>query len=423
MNVLDQMKLNAEIAKAFTPSAPIDDATLFAGRVPQLLKVITAINQRGQHVVIYGERGVGKTSLANILYETLNSLSMGQYELTTVNCDANITFSSLWKSVARDLWLKEKAGVAGFTASAETFAADELLPADVGPDDVRRMFQQLSKSAVVIIDEVDRARGMSITTPLADTIKSLSDHSVDVTLILVGVADSVDDLIAEHLSVERALVQIQMPRMSTPELFEIVDKALAKVGMTIDDDAKKRIAQLSQGLPHYTHLLGLHAAQHAVNDGRGRTFIEVEDVKGATRLAVDQAQQSIVRAYHKATSSPRGNLYPQVLLACALAPSDDLGYFSSSEVREPMSLIMGRHYDIPAFARHLNDFCENTRGPILQRTGYPRRYKFRFLNPLMEPYVIMNGLKKELITDEQLEAIRGSSTGPEQPALLSDAVS
>jgi Cdc6-like AAA superfamily ATPase len=350
-------------------------------------------------------------------------MNLGAYEVTAVNCDAGVTFSSLWHNIFRKLTFKEGAPRAGFTPPVDADkVADDLLAESVTPDDVRYMFEQLAKSTVVIIDEVDRINEPEITTRLADTIKTLSDHSVSATLVLVGVADSVDGLIAEHLSIERALMQVPMPRMSPAELNEIMEKGFPKLRMSIADEAKKQIAQLSQGLPHYTHLLALHAAQHAVTNDR--LSVDLEDVQAATRLAVDQAQQSVVRAYHKATSSPRGNLYAQVLLSCALAPTDDLGYFSSSEIREPMSTIMGKPYDIPAFSRHLNDFCESTRGPVLQRTGYPRRYKFRFINPLLGPYVIMNGLKKGLITEEMLIAIRSSSSsGPEQRVLQSASVS
>lgn len=423
MDIIQRMRLSAEIAKVFTPSAPIDNAALFAGRTSQLLKVINAINQRGQHVVIFGERGVGKTSLANILYEALNSTNQGTYELTTVNCDSSTNFSTLWHSIFRNLSFKEETYSAGFKniPTSDYTPASNYLSKTVNPDDVRYLFEHLAKPTVVIIDEVDRIQDKWTTTRLADTIKTLSDQSIDVTLVLVGVADSVDDLIAEHLSIERALVQIQMPRMSIPELYEIIDKGLTQVAMTIDNNAKAQITHLSQGLPHYTHLLSLHAAQNAVE--RNQMHVIISDVKAATRTAVDQAQQSIVRGYHKATSSPRGNLYAQVLLACALAPSDELGYFSSSGVREPMSEIMKRRYEIPAFSQHLKDFCEQTRGPILQRTGHPRRYKFRFINPLMEPYVIMNGLKQGLITEELLESIQASSNAQEPLVLQLDSVS
>ena len=400
MDIIQRMAQSAEIAKVFTPSAPIDNATLFAGRTQQVLKVINAINQRGQHVVLYGERGVGKTSLANVLHDILGLLERDDVKVLAVNCDASTNFSSLWNSVFRELTLTEQKPAAGFgkDTSRELIPANEYLEDKVTPDDVRYMFEQLETPTVVIIDEIDRISRKGDTTKIADTIKTLSDHSTNTTLVLVGVADSVDDLITEHRSVERALVQIQMPRMSVKELHEILDKGLSQVKMTITIPAKNRIAELSQGLPHYTHLLGLHAAQHAITNDR--TEVDIPDVNHAVRLSVDQAQQSIIRTYHKATNSPRGNLYAQVLLACALAPSDTLGYFSSSDVRDPLSSIMGRRYEMPAFSQHLKDFCGNERGPILERTGYSRRYRFRFINPLMEPYIIMNGLKRGLIAED-----------------------
>ncbi len=130
--------------------------------------------------------------------------------------------------------------------------------------------------------------------------------------------------------------------------------------------------------------------------------IALEDVRVAVGMAVSKAQQSIIGAYHTATSSPRETLFPQVLLACALAKKNNLGYFSAVDVRKPMSKIMGKPYDIPSFSRHLNIFCEETRGPILQRTGQKKRYRYRFDNPMMEPFVTMNGLAEGLITEDIL---------------------
>ena len=253
-----------------------------------------------------------------------------------------------------------------------------------------------------MIDELDRIKNRDVTALLTDTIKTLSDNSLNVTVILVGVADTVNQLIAEHQSVERSLVQIAMPRMSMLELFEIVDKALLQVGVTIDADARKYIAYLSQGLPHYTHLLGLYAAYASIDEERKN--ITKSDVEQAIANAVDKAQASIRSIYHTAVSSARKTLYEEVLAACALAPTDELGYFAAGDVREPMSRIMQRPYDIPAFARHLNDFCEERRGAVLQKTGTARRYRFRFKNPLMQPFVVMKGLAKGLIRDDVIEA-------------------
>jgi len=253
--------------------------------------------------------------------------------------------------------------------------------------------------AVIIIDEFDRIRTHDTQTLLTDTIKTLSDYSVNATLIIVGVADSVDDLVKEHRSIDRALVQVRLPRMSRDELNEIVSKGLQTIPMEITKDALGHISSLSQGLPHYTHLLAQRSAYKAVDSGR--TEIQKDDVNEAINDALSKVQQSILSLYHKATMSARETLYAQVLLACALAKVDTLGYFAASDVREPMSQIMGKLYDIPAFSRHLNDFCEPARGAILHKIGTRRKFRFRFVNPLMQPYVIMQGLSSHLI-DENL---------------------
>jgi hypothetical protein len=215
---------------------------------------------------------------------------------------------------------------------------------------------------------------------------------------LVGVADSVDNLILEHRSIERALIQVRMPRMLQAESKEIIQKGLAKIKMQITQDALEKIARLSQGLPHYAHLLGLYSATCAItNDSNEITNVHV---RSAIREAVDHAQQSIKSAYHDAVSSPRGNLYPQVLLACALAETDDLGFFSSVQVREPMSRVMKKPYAIAAFSHHLTDFCSQEHGPVLQRAGFRRRYRYRFLNPLMQPFILMKGIADGTIEEE-----------------------
>src|SRR5690606_29131012 len=102
---------------------------------------------------------------------------------------------------------------------------------------------------IFIIDEFDRLQ-QEPRRAFADTIKALSDHAVGATVVLVGVADSVDELFREHASVERALVQIRMPRMSAREIEQILQTGLQRLEMTIDNAAMRRISRLSQGLPH-----------------------------------------------------------------------------------------------------------------------------------------------------------------------------
>lgn len=386
----EQLQRYLKAAQVFTPSAPIDSQELFAGRLEQISQVISAVAQKGQHVILYGERGVGKTSLANVISQIMRNFSEQPVDSVIVNCDGIDDFTSLWQKIFREFdSLRESAGTP---------------PVEITPEFIRYTIQRnLGKTIIIIIDELDRFGNSPIATELlADTIKTLSDHLIDTTLILVGVADSVNELIAEHASIERSLVQVQMPRMSINESYQLLDKRFEMIKMRVQEPIKERIAFLSQGLPSYTHLLALYASQKAI--ARNSDCIESSDLESAIKMAVEKAYISILSAYHRATSSSRETIYAQVLLACALAKKDNLGFFAPPDVVSPISLIMKKKYRTTGFARHLNDFCEDKRGAVLCKRGSERNYRFRFVNPMMQPHVIMHGLANGIISQEDLNS-------------------
>lgn len=320
----------------------------------------------------------------------------------------------------REIVISHKKSAVGFESisSQETISLDKYLPGyataqdnkegnKVGPDDIRFSFQQFGGKGIVIIDEFDRVKDNKTTTQFADTVKTLSDNLVEATIIFVGVADSIVDLISEHASIERTLIPVRIPRMSDRELLEILDIRFNRLSIEIERKASMRIIRLSQGLPHYTHLLGVHAAQHAVDNFRLK--IEVKDVEAAIRVAIEDTPPHIMDLYHKATRSAHSEaLYEEVLLACALSETDSLGFFSPAKVRDPMSAIMESTYDIPRFAKHLQEFCVDKRGPILERKGEPRRYVYRFINPLIQPFTILHGLANRKVTESILEELSDS---------------
>lgn len=199
-----------------------------------------------------------------------------------------------------------------------------------------------------------------------------------------------------------------MPTMSDEELKAIIDNARKVLKMEIADEETDLIVSLSQGFPHYTHLLGQEAAFAAIQSMSWT--IGMDHVRAGIVSALDKVDQTVRMLYHNASEGQRkGALFPQVLLACALARVDEIGYFRSSDVRGPLCKITGKDYEIPNFAQHLDKFSnDESRGPVLEKAGTTRRFKFKFKNPLLRPFVIMKGLTDGIISGDLLSELRAT---------------
>lgn len=397
------------VGQVFSPAAPINRQDLFAGRHQQMEELIDVAFERGQHAVVFGERGVGKTSMASVMTSVFGA--QGTKIAVKVNCDVTDSYDTVWRKVfdefdfaaaMSDEFGRELTGQLK-TITSSISRETTLLSNDVGK--TLRLITAL-KECVIFIDEFERLRDRKAMALFADTLKMLSDHQVPATVIIVGVADNIRELLSEHRSIEPALVQVRMPRMSPSEQHEIVRRALEFADMTIQDDALDVITAISQGLPHFTHLIAQSAARTAIDAGEQE--ISVSHVESALAILVSKTQETILEAYSTAVFSHRETLFPQVLLAAAIAETDAQGFFAAADLVMPLSRIARKPYDIPAFSRHLHAFAQENRGPTLQRKGSEHRYRFRFANPLLQPYVLMRGLADKTISSEELLWMRAA---------------
>ena len=382
MNEIFQWReLDIRLSQTFSPASAIDRGDFFRGRRSVTRNLIDVVNQNGQHAIIYGERGVGKTSLANVISTFLEPFASETIASARVNCYRQTTYTEIWNGLFDQVDLPKK----GIYENISLYDVIDTLR----NDDYRKL--------ILIVDEFDRIEDPDVDSLFVDTIKTLSDFSIDTTLIIVGVADDIDDLITEHESINRCLVQIHLPRMTLDELGDIIKFGIEAVGMEISADAITQISKLSLGLPHYVHALGLASGRAAIDDQR--RGIESLDVDDAIKTVVSESQQTILRQFDRATASPRRqNYYFQALLACALAPTDRLGYFRPADVRPPFSYIMRSDQNVSSIARYLHGLCDEKRGAALQKFGESHSYRYRFSDPMLQPYTLMRGLERGLLT-------------------------
>ncbi len=192
-------RLIGQINQAFTPNTPIDSRSLFAGRKKQVESLISVIFQKGSHATLFGERGVGKSSLARTIFDflVLAFSDASGYHHALLNSAEGMSFTDIWKSIFKQLTFEQSDG--------NTTTLDGALPENANSENIREAFQLVDYPTIITIDEFDRIEDRDVKVKMADTIKTLSDNATRTTLILVGVADSVDELIGEHQSIERAM--------------------------------------------------------------------------------------------------------------------------------------------------------------------------------------------------------------------------
>ncbi len=383
--------LEFEISALFD-GAPIDEEDLFAGRSTEVRRILETVLSRSKHVVLFGERGVGKTSLSNIFWKRFNK-TLRSFVVARVQAGPQDKFSSLWTRALEEL------NAAGIAAGKAEYVNFEFGYETITPSQVRRELQKCGANAlpIIIIDEYNEVKDSETKRLTANLIKEFYDFSITTTVIIVGVAENISELIEDHASIGRAIVQIPLNRMSSSELKEIIQKRISRTVMEFTADAVWTIVSLSRGLPYFTQTLSKHAALHAITDRR--TKITNDDVEASMAKFIEDAEKGFQESYRIATRSNQENFFEQSLLACALAKTDDEGFFTANDVVEPYSAILKEKKRIAHFDKHLRRFSSDEGGNILKKRGGDRQQTFRFSDPMMQPYVIIRGIQSKMIDD------------------------
>lgn len=402
-------RLRFDAGRIFTPSTPIGVAELFSGRQKQLQRLIDTVAEPGRHAIIYGEPGVGKTSLAQIIQHVIPS---GNHKIVYVRKAAfsSDTFSSIWMSVFRDIRFTMDLG-----EGLKSYAIADAYQNGVVPSDVVRELSYFPADniPIIVIDEYNLVRNKDQSQQMAETIKAVSDEGLNVTIMLVGISDTVENLVEGHGSLSRCAEEVLMPRMSSHEMQVLLESRMARLGTKIQGDAKWKIINLSRGLPSFAHALGKGATISAI-DARSMTVLE-RNVDHSIEEFLRSSQNSLKTDYENAVRSNQGKArFRQILTACAMAATDESGYFTPKQVRQPLARILGRDIGIDGFNPNLKELASDKRGNVLQQAGSERVYRYRFTDPAMQPYVVMKGIQDGFLD----EKARSALSAPEQGSLF-----
>jgi hypothetical protein len=306
--------------EAFTPTRPRAGRRALVGRHAELAIALQALTDEAAHIVLYSERGRGKTSLANLVVERLrrSGVIVGRHA-----CDAASDFDQIIRGLLRDLPASllpiDEAGAPDGEGCLGVVRQGKLLPADIAA-----IPGQLSCDKLVfVVDEFDRVQDEATRTRLADTIKMLSDRGDRLLFMIVGVSTTLEHILGQHPSIERNITSLHLPLLADDEIAEMLTRGGNAIGIAFTDAACARVAGVARGMPYMAQLMGLRITQMALLRGASET--SAADVAAAVERLVADVSPETVGKYAMLMGGADGTAMVEALQDIAHAPQDKWG--------------------------------------------------------------------------------------------------
>jgi len=315
---------------ALGASQPVIAREQFSGRQDALAQLILAIEQQRVHVVIYGERGIGKTSLAHVFAETARE---ARYLVLYGSCGTDGRFDDIFRTFASKIPMLYHRSILPTSAAVETQDHfDSLLPeTGFGPREVSDLFADVVGTRVILIlDEYDRITDANFRRDVAELIKNLSDRAARVQLVLTGVASNLDELIGFAPSIRRNIVGLPMRALTRSEVKSVLALGEEAAGLHFGDEVVAMIATMASGSPYLVRLLGHQAGLAAIN--QNRTQIDEGHARTAVENVLTDWNATLPRRVQATLSREDAQAQWPVLVAAAKAGMHSDGWFAVEDV-------------------------------------------------------------------------------------------
>jgi uncharacterized protein len=308
-------------------SKPISSLEYLMGREKQREQIKRALAFDGRHVFIYGDRGVGKTSLARTAaFENSNGT-----DPILVGCQPSTTFQQIISNIGGSVLdrlapakarrsthrVKLGAGVPHGVQAEVGYEYEAKYDPQVNLEStfdlnqavtyLRSVSKNMAAKLLVVVDEFDRIDKPQERKLFADFVKQVSDQEAPVQFIFCGVGSSLEELFAAHESSQRYFEGIPLPRLIFGSRYEIIERSANALGLEIPDNLKFRIAAISDGFPHYIHLICSNLYWEIFQDDAVLTEPTSEHYFEAIRASVASMEGKLRPGYDRAIARDDNN--------------------------------------------------------------------------------------------------------------------
>lgn len=373
---------------ALGASQPVIAREQFSGRQDALSQLILAIEQQRVHVVIYGERGIGKTSLAHVFADTARE---ARYLVLYGSCGTDGRFDEIFRTFASKIPMLYHRSILPTTVEVEAGGNfDRLLPeGSFGPREVSDLFADVVGTRVILIlDEYDRVPDANFRRDVAELIKNLSDRAARVQLVLTGVASNLDELIGFAPSIRRNVIGLPMRPLNAAEVKAVLKLGEEATGLHFSDEVISMIATMASGSPYLVRLLGHQAGLAALKQGRKQ--VDERHARAAVEAVLTDWNATLPRRVQGILSRQDAQAEWPVLVGAAQAGTHSDGWFGVDDIRAELGETMPRAEIEHSLAKFAHP------GELIQVDEVNGEQRFRYRYPGVASLLLMSAALAKL---------------------------
>lgn len=322
----------------FRPNSPTNPG-MFVGRYDEIKRIEGALKQtkanQGHSFLLLGERGIGKTSLLNLVkFFCEGYIEVDNQKLNFLVIETDITKETTQLSLIRKIELALKRKLAQTEQTRKVFSdiwkflssveagGIKIQSSDEGKDEllfenfcysladtIKRVTKIGDKSAfdttydgvIILIDEADNACDeLDFGSFVKLIMERLQKEGTEKLMFgVAGLPRTKDVLRKSHPSSLRIFEELNLGRLTTAEIKTVINSTLDQTTITngiktnIDEKAENRLISFSEGFPHFIQQYGFCAFE--LSDGK--TIIEDNVIKGA--FGENGALEAIGNRYYR----------------------------------------------------------------------------------------------------------------------------
>ncbi len=287
-----------DINNTFFPGHEIDDPKWFAGRKSDIERTLVALSRKGNSVIVFGERGIGKSSFVAMikmiaegntyliykhgLHKKYNR-DFFNYQIASITCDSGtqnveqilqrlLTSPEGFKKIIKTRLFSTEHQASDSIGlnflkllNVSSTSTDKRIEKAIEEKSVIETFTNVvltiqneilekKEELLIVIDEFDLVENKSKLASL----KALSKGKVK--FLISGIASDYSELIEGHKSINRLLYQgrIKITPMTENEVNNIFD--LAEMNnhnlISFNKKVRKTVFEMSSGFPYFVQLCG-----------------------------------------------------------------------------------------------------------------------------------------------------------------------